>query len=48
VDLLGYWYDPGACPAWTDPEVAAMYPLYGWEGEWFKTNTPDDPAMPYN
>ena len=40
---------PGACPAaWTDPEVAAKYPLYGWEGEWFKTNTPDDPAMPYN
>ena len=40
---------PGACPAaWTDPEVAAKYPLYGYEGEWFKTHSPDDAAMPYN
>jgi len=40
---------PGACPAaWTDPAVAAKYPLYGYEGEWFKTNTPAPAAMPYN
>lgn len=40
---------PGACPdAWTDPEVAEKYPLYGWEGEWFKTNDPELAAMPHN
>ena len=40
---------PGACPkAWEDPQVADKYPLYGWEAQWFKTNSPDDPAMPYN
>ena len=40
---------PGACPAaWTDPEVAAKYPLYGWEGQWFSGNDPEAAAMPYN
>ena len=40
---------PGACPdAWTDPEVAEKYPWYGVEGEWFKTNVPEEPPMPYN
>lgn len=38
-----------ACPgAWTDPEVAAKYPLYGWEGQWFEGNDPELAAMPYN
>ena len=40
---------PGACPAaWEDPEVAEKYPWYGVEGEWFKTNVPEPPPMPYN
>lgn len=40
---------PGACPAaWTDEAVAAKYPLYGWEGQWFASNTPELAAMPYN
>lgn len=40
---------PGACPAaWTDPDVAAKYPLYGWEGQWFTGNEPEGAAMPYN
>lgn len=40
---------PGACPAaWEDPRVAEKYPLYGWEGEWFKSNAPELAPMPYN
>jgi len=40
---------PGACPAaWEDPEVAEKYPIYGYEGEWFKTNEPEPAAMPWN